>query len=134
MNKIKCLQYYFDSKTYTDQQIEEKIEETKKEFPKSRIDVGIKLNEFGVYIVTLYVENKETYLSKVMSKYRTKKVKLLKEGSIEKKKQSRLQKYYSNSQGKNKNYHPVELKDYNEPRKYGDWQQAKKYKKYINKI
>ena len=134
MNKIKRLQYYFDSKTYTDQQIEEKIEETKKEFPKSRIDVGIKLNEFGVYIVTLYVENKETYLSKVMSKYRTKKVKLLKEGSIEKKKQSRLQKYYSNSQGKNKNYHPVELKDYNEPRKYGDWQQAKKYKKYINKI
>ena len=134
MNKIKRLQYYFDSKTYTDQQIEEKIEETKKEFPKRRVDVRIKLNEFGVYIVTFYVEDKETYLTKIMSKYRTKKVKLLKEGNIEKKKQSRLQKYYSNTQGYNKNYHPVELKNYDEPRKYGDWQQAKKYKKYINKI
>ena len=134
MNKIKRLQYYFDSKTYTDQQIEEKIEETKKEFPKRRVDVGIKLNEFGVYIVTFYVEDKETYLTKIMSKYRTKKVKLLKEGNIEKKKQSRLQKYYSNPQGYNKNYHPVELKDHDEPKKYGDWQQAKKYKKYINKI
>ena len=134
MNKIKRLQYYFDSKTYTDQQIEEKIEETKKEFPKRRVDVRIKLNEFGVYIVTFYVEDKETYLTKIMSKYRTKKVKLLKEGNIEKKKQSRLQKYYSNPQGYNKNYHPVELKNYDEPRKYGDWQQAKKYKKYINKI
>lgn len=134
MNKIKRLQYYFDSKTYTDQQIEEKIEETKKEFPKRRVDVRIKLNEFGVYIVTFYVEDKETYLTKIMSKYRTKKVKLLKEANIEKKKQSRLQKYYSNPQGYNKNYHPVELKNYDEPRKYGDWQQAKKYKKYINKI
>ena len=92
MNKIKRLQYYFDSKTYTDEQIEEKIEETKKEFPKRRVDVGIKLNEFGVYIVTFYVEDKETYFTKIMSKYRTKKVKLLKEGNIEKKKQSRLQK------------------------------------------
>ena len=134
MNKIKRLQYYFDSKTYTDQQIEEKIEETKKEFPKRRVDVRIKLNEFGVYIVTFYVEDKETYLTKIMSKYRTKKVKLSKKGNIEKKKQSRLQKYYSNPQGYNKNYHPVELKNYDEPKKYGDWQQAKKYKKYINKI
>ena len=49
-----------------------------------------------------------------MSKYRTKKVKLLKEGNIEKKKQSRLQKYYSNPQGYNKSYHPVELKNYDE--------------------
>ena len=66
-----------------------------------------------------------------MSKYRTKKIKLLTEGNSVKKKQSRLEKYYSNYQGKNTKYNRV---NYEEPRKYGDWQQSKKYKKYINKI
>lgn len=131
MKNIKRLQFYFDSKTYTDRQIEEKIEETKKEFPKRRIEVGIKLNEFGVYVVTFYVEDRQTYLTKLMSKYRTKKIKLLTEGNSVKKKQSRLEKYYSNYQGKNTKYNRV---NYEEPRKYGDWQQSKKYKKYINKI
>ena len=131
MKNIKRLQFYFDSKTYTDRQIEEKIGETKKEFPKRRIEVGIKLNEFEVYVVTFYVEDRQTYLTKLMSKYRTKKIKLLTEGNSVKKKQSRLEKYYSNYQGKNTKYNRV---NYEEPRKYGDWQQSKKYKKYINKI
>ena len=56
MNK-KCLQYYFDSKTYTTEQIQTSIDETKKEFAnKLKID-GAKENDIkGIKSEANFVE------------------------------------------------------------------------------
>lgn len=55
----KCLEYYLDSRIYNIEEIRKNIEETKKEFPKKEIEVDIKLNNWGVYIITFYFEDKK---------------------------------------------------------------------------
>lgn len=65
MEQIKRLEYYFDSKEYTREQVEENIEEVKKEFPNKKIRVETELNDYGMYIITLYFQNKNTILNKI---------------------------------------------------------------------
>ena len=94
---MKHLQYYFDSKKYTDFEINQSIEETKNEFSKQIENVDVYLNEFGVYVVTFYIHNKKKYLPRVMKKTKREKV------PKNKIRQTRLEKYYGeNRYGKYK--------------------------------
>ena len=72
MLKQKILEDYFDASTYSNQEILQSIEETKKEFSKKIINVDINLNEFGVYVVTYYFKNKNNILQKIMVKLKGK--------------------------------------------------------------
>lgn len=101
---MKHLQYYFDSKKYTDLEINQSIEETKNEFSKQIENVEVYLNEFGVYVVTFYIHNKKKYFPKVINKINKKRTK-------NRTKKTRLEKYYGdNRYGKykqsNKTYLP----------------------------
>lgn len=105
MNREKCLKYYFDSKVYSHQEIQKNIEETKKEFPKKEVKVDIQLNQFGVYVITFYFENKNTIWNKIKIYFRrkSKKTLLLQEKNENKSKaKNRLEKYYGREYGKYK--------------------------------
>ena len=86
MNKEKVLVNYFDSAKYNDEEILESVENTKKEFDKKKIDVNIKLNEYGVYVITYYFKTKENIFQKIIikikEKRKAKKQLLLKEKKI----------------------------------------------------
>ena len=86
MNKQKVLVNYFDSAKYNDEEILESVENTKKEFDKKKIDVNIKLNEYGVYVITYYFKTKENIFQKIIikikEKRKAKKQLLLKEENI----------------------------------------------------
>ena len=113
MNREKCLKYYFDSKIYSNQEIEKNIEETKKEFPKNDVKVDIQLNQFGVYVITFYFENKNTIWNKIKIYFRRKSKKplLLQEKNENKSKtKNRLEKYYG--------------------RQYGQYKETKTYRPY----
>ena len=127
MNKEKVLVNYFDSAKYNDEEILESVENTKKEFDKKKIDVNIKLNEYGVYVITYYFKTKEKIFQKIIikikEKRKAKKQLLLKEKNIlernlkkekskkikktrkqkqEEKLQKRMEKYSGNKYGKYK--------------------------------
>ena len=127
MNKQKVLVNYFDSAKYNDEEILESVENTKKEFDKKKIDVNIKLNEYGVYVITYYFKTKENIFQKIIikikEKRKAKKQLLLKEENIlernfkkekskkirktrkqkqEEKLQKRIEKYSGNKYGKYK--------------------------------
>ena len=127
MNKQKVLVNYFDSAKYNDEEILESVENTKKEFDKKIIDVNIKLNEYGVYVITYYFKTKENIFQKIIikikEKRKAKKQLLLKEKNIlernlkkekskkikktrkqkqEEKLQKRMEKYSGNKYGKYK--------------------------------
>ena len=127
MNKEKVLVNYFDSAKYNDEEILESVENTKKEFDKKKIDVNIKLNEYGVYVITYYFKTKENIFQKIIikikEKRKAKKQLLLKEENIlernfkkekskkikktrkqkqEEKLQKRMEKYSGNKYGKYK--------------------------------
>ena len=127
MNKQKVLVNYFDSAKYNDEEILESVENTKKEFDKKKIDVNIKLNEYGVYVITYYFKTKENIFQKIIikikEKRKSKKQLLLKEENIlernlkkekskkikktrkqkqEEKLQKRIEKYSGNKYGKYK--------------------------------
>lgn len=59
MKERKCLEFYYDSKIYNREEIEQNIEETKKEFPKQDIEVAVNLNQWGVYEITFYFNDKK---------------------------------------------------------------------------
>lgn len=63
IKESKCLEFYLDSKDYGNKEIQEKIEETKKEFPDKTTDVRIILNDFGMYVITINFKNKYDFLS-----------------------------------------------------------------------
>ena len=44
-NEGKCLEYYFDSKTFTKEQLIKNIEEAKQEFPNKKVEPNLFLNE-----------------------------------------------------------------------------------------
>lgn len=83
----KCLEYYFDSRIYDKEEIKKNIEATKKEFPKKEFEVDIQLNEWGVYIITFYFEDKKRKRNKAENLY-------IVENNSKKQKQDRKQKYY----------------------------------------
>ena len=74
MNNNKYLEYYMDSKVYSNEEIQNSISETKKQFLKKDINVNIHLNEFGVYVITYEFENKNTYFNKMKILFRRRKM------------------------------------------------------------
>lgn len=72
MDTSKYLEYYLDSKIYSNDEVQKSIDETKKEFPNKNIKVNVSLNEFGVYVVTLEFENKNTFFNRIKIKFRKK--------------------------------------------------------------
>lgn len=100
MNKNKCLEYYLDSKIYGSKEIQESIENTKKEYLNKKVNVNILLNDYGMYVITFYFENKNNFFNKIKIwfKKKNKKVLLLEENNIKKEKikntKSRLEKHY----------------------------------------
>ena len=63
--KLKCMEYYFDSKKYNEIDVIEKIGLKKMEFPKKKINASIELNEYGTYVVKLeFLNNQIALLSK----------------------------------------------------------------------
>lgn len=77
----KYLEYYMDSKKYSEEEVEKSINETKKEFPNKKIDVEVYLNNFGVYVITFKFNNKNSFLKSIFIKIKAKRRKnlLLKE-------------------------------------------------------
>lgn len=91
MNTNKYLEYYLDSKVYSNQEVQNSIDETKKEFPNKNIKVNVFLNEFGVYVITFQFENKNTYFNKIKILFKRKKSNtLMIEEKIENRKQKEL--------------------------------------------
>lgn len=111
MNTNKYLEYYLDSKIYTNEEVQKSIDETKKEFPNKNVKVSVYLNEFGVYIVTFEFENKNTFFNRIKIKFKRKqRNKLMIEGkeknikskkTKEQKVQEKIQKRFDRYSGNN---------------------------------
>lgn len=108
MNQNKNLEYYLDSRIYSSEQIQKSISETKKEFPNKNVEVSLRLNEFGVYVITFKFENKNNYFNKIKIKFGKK---LRKAFLLGNKNKNRLEQYY----GKNR---------------YGQYKSAGTYRPY----
>ena len=124
MKNQKVLENYFDSRIYNNQEIEEAISKTKKEFEKKIVNVDISLNEFGVYVVTYYFKVRDNIFQKIFIKLKQKrrknKIELLQEKTAENIKMTRkeraneeirkrMEKYSGNVYGvykKTKTYKP----------------------------
>ncbi len=72
MNSNKYLEYFLDSKVYTNEDVQKSISRTMKEFPNKEINVEVELNEFGVYIVTFIFKDKNTFFNKIKFFFRKK--------------------------------------------------------------
>lgn len=107
MVKQKIVENYFASNLYSNQEIQQSIENTKKEFTNKIVDVDININDYGVYVVTYYFKTKENIFQKIMVKLKgrrkTSKPKLLQQ-------KNRLERYEGNQYGKykeTKNFKPI---------------------------
>ena len=109
MYKNKCLEYYLDSKIYSNEEVEQSINETKKEFSDKNIKVDVTLNNFGVYVITYTFENKNTFFNRIKIKF---KKKFKKQLLLESGKKDRMEKYSGN------------------PYRYGQYKSTKTYKPY----
>lgn len=78
-NEGKCIEYYFDSKTFTKEQLTKNIEEAKLEFPNKKVETKLFLNQWGVYILKIHFKDKIQYVSDLKEKRKNKKVLLLTE-------------------------------------------------------
>ena len=95
-NEGKCIEYYFDSKTFTKEQLIKNIEEAKLEFPNKKIEPNLFLNQWGVYILNINFTDKIKYISDFKEKKKNRKVLLLTEKNqkISKKRTSLLNRKY----------------------------------------
>jgi len=109
MYKNKCLEYYLDSKIYSNEEVEQSINETKKEFSDKNIKVNVTLNNFGVYVITYTFENKSTFFNRIKIKFKRKFKKQL---LLESGKNDRMEKYSG------------------EPYRYGQYKSTGTYKPY----
>lgn len=82
MNNSKCLEYYLDSKIYDYESVQKSIDETKKEYDKKDIEVNIELNKYGMYVITFYFKNKDTFFNKIRLFFRRKNRPMLQEKSM----------------------------------------------------
>ena len=125
MLKQKVVENYFDSKTYSNQEIIKKIEETKKEFSKKIIDIDINLNEFGVFVVTYYFKVSNNIFHKIFIKIKQKKkkneTKLLQEKSFSFDKKTRKERKQEKIRKRIEKY---------SGNKYGVYKETRTYKPY----
>ena len=73
---MKCLKCYYDSSVYSSEQVQENIDEVKKQFPNKKIKVKLALNDFGAYVISFEFENKNNYWNKLKTKFLDNKTKL----------------------------------------------------------
>lgn len=102
MNKSKCLEYYLDSGKYNYQDVQESIDETKKEYTNRDVTVEINMNQYGMYVITFNINNKNTIFNRIKV-------------YLKKRKQNRLL---------------LQEKNYNNGHKYGQYKSTKTYKPY----
>lgn len=104
----KNLEYYLDSRIYSKEEVQQSIEETKKEFSNKNVKVSVTLNDFGMYLITFEFENKSTFFNKIIIKIwrKFKKTLMLEDGE-----KSRLEQYSGNKH-------------------YGQYKETKTYKPY----
>lgn len=136
MLKQKIVEDYFDASMYSNQEILQRIEETKKEFSKKIVNVDINLNEFGVYVVTYYFKNKNNVFQKIMiklkGKNKEKKKVLLKEKNDELDFKSKVEKnleHKKSKEQKEKDKIKARMEKYT-GNKYGMYKQTGTYKPY----
>ena len=136
MLKQKIVEDYFDANMYSNQEILQRIEETKKEFSKKIVNVDINLNEFGVYVVTYYFKNKNNVFQKIMiklkGKNKEKKKVLLKEKNDEVDLKSKVEKnleHKKSKEQKEKDKIKARMEKYT-GNKYGMYKQTGTYKPY----
>ena len=135
MNKQKVLVNYFDSAKYNDEEILESVENTKKEFDKKIIDVNIKLNEYGVYVITYYFKTKENIFQKIIIKIKEKRKKkkqlLLKEKNILERnlKKEKSKKIRKTRKQKQEEKLQKRIEEYS-GNKYGKYKQTREYRPY----
>lgn len=87
MDNRKCLVYYLDSKKYDYVKVQESIDETKKEYNNKLIEVNVEVNKYGMYVITFYFKNKNTFFNKIRLFFRKKSKPLLKESNNKDEKQ-----------------------------------------------
>lgn len=75
----KCLEIYLDSKQNGNEEIEKKIKEARKEFPKKEISTHVSLNEFGMYVITLDFRNRDNYWNRLRERRNARKTLLIEE-------------------------------------------------------
>lgn len=125
MLKQRIVEDYFDSKTYSNQEILQKIEETKKEYHKKIIDVDININEFGVFVVTYYFKVSNNIFHKIFIKIKHRKkkneTKLLQEKSFSFDKKSRKERKQEKIKRRMEKY---------SGNKYGVYKETRTYKPY----
>ena len=125
MLKQRIVEDYFDSKTYSNQEILQKIEETKKEYHKKIIDVDININEFGVFVVTYYFKVSNNIFHKIFIKIKHRKkkneTKLLQEKSSSFDKKTREERKQEKIKRRMDKY---------SGNKYGVYKETKTYKPY----
>lgn len=125
MLKQRVVENYFDSKIYSNQEIIQSIEETKKEYSKKIVDVDINLNEFGVYVVTYYFKNQDNIFQKIFIKIKQRRNKnktvLLQERSLRHEKMTREERKQEKVRKRMEKY---------SGNKYGVYKQTKTYKPY----
>lgn len=108
MNENKNLEYYLDSRIYSNEQVQERIENTKREFSNKKVTVNITLNDFGMYVITFTFENKNNFFNRVKIKiWRKFEKKLLLDNGCK----NRLELYYGE-------------------RRYGQYKPTKTYRPY----
>lgn len=126
MKKQKIVENYFDSKVYSNQELLQNIEETKNEYSKKIVEVDIRLNEFGVYVVTYYFKNRDNIFKKIFIKIKQKarknKIILLQDKSY------RYEKMKTREERKNEKIRK-RMKKYSEST-YGLYKKTKTYKPY----
>lgn len=95
-NNGRCIEYYFDSKTFTKDELIKSIEEAKLEFPNKKVKPDLFLNQWGVYILKINFTDKIKYISDFKEKKKNRKVLLLTEKNqkISKKRTSFFNKRY----------------------------------------
>jgi len=125
MLKQRVVENYFDSKIYSNQEIMQSIEETKKEYSKKIVDVDINLNEFGVYVVTYYFKNRDNIFQKIFIKIKQRRKKnktiLLQERSLRYEKMTREERKQEKIRKRMEKY---------SGNKYGVYKQTRTYKPY----
>ena len=82
MNKFKCIEYYLDSRVHDYESVQKSIDETKKEYIKKDVNVNIELNKYGMYIITFYIKDKNTFYNKIRLFFRRKNKPMLQEKSV----------------------------------------------------
>lgn len=125
MLKQRIVENYFDAKAYSNQEILQSIEKTKKEYSKKIIDVDINLNEFGVYVVTYYFKTSNNVFQKIFIKIKQRRKKnktvLLQEKSLEHEKLTREERKREKIRKRMEKY---------SGNKYGVYKETRTYKPY----